>query len=145
MRALRKSADVSGIYLAGQHVNSVLEGSIVNKLVALAALALAVPALALAGGKPPSPGSPAGNQYHKPAGHAYGYYCRSESKTHVAGTPGTPFSKCVTAMAKLATGTSSSPKSACASESKKHVAGKAGTPYSVCVSGGAKLLADKSS
>jgi hypothetical protein len=121
-----------------------LEGSIVKKIVATAALALAVPALALAA-KPPSPGSPAGNQYHKPAGHAYGYYCQSESKTHVAGTPGTPFSKCVTAMAKLATGTSSSPKSACASESKKHVAGKAGTPYSLCVSGGAKLLQDKSS
>jgi hypothetical protein len=116
----------------------------VNKIVAFAALALAVPALALAA-KPPNPGSPAGNQYHKPAGHAYGFYCQAESKTHVAGTPGTPFSKCVTAMAKLAGGSTSSPKAACAAESKKHVAGKAGTPYSLCVSGGAKLLQDKSS
>jgi hypothetical protein len=115
-----------------------------EKIAAFAALALAVPALALAA-KPPAPGSPAGNQYHKPAGHAYGWYCQNESKVHVAGTPGTPFSKCVTAMAKLATGTTSSAKAACTSESKKHVAGKPGTPYSLCVSGGAQLLQDKSS
>jgi hypothetical protein len=43
-------------------------------------------------------------------------------------------------MAKLASGSSSSPKAACATESKKHVAGKPGTPYSLCVSAGAKLL-----
>ena len=113
-----------------------------KKIAAIAALALAVPALALAA-KPPHPGSPAGNQYHKPAGHAYGWYCQNESKTHVAGTSGTPFSKCVTAMAKLASGSTSSPKAACAAESKKHVAGKPGTPYSLCVSGGAQLLHDK--
>jgi hypothetical protein len=115
-----------------------------NKIAALAGLALAVPAFAFAA-KPPAPGSPAGNQYHKPAGHAYGYYCQTESKTHVAGTPGTPFSKCVTAMTKLAGGATSSPKTACAAESRKHVAGKTGTPYSLCVSGGAKLLQDTSS
>jgi hypothetical protein len=115
-----------------------------KKIAVFATLALAVPALALAA-KPPAPGSPAGNQYHKPAGHAYGFYCQAESKTHVAGTPGTPFSKCVTAMAKLASGSTNSPKAACASESKKHVAGKPGTPYSLCVSGGAKLLHDQSS
>jgi hypothetical protein len=120
-----------------------LEGSL-KTIAMFATLALAVPALALAA-KPPSPGSPAGNQYHKPAGHAYGFYCQAQSKTHVAGTPGTPFSKCVTAMAKLASGATTSPKAACASESKKHVAGKPGTPYSLCVSGGAKLLQDKSS
>src|SRR5438105_13158764 len=33
---------------------------------------------------------------------AYGRLCQGESKQHVAGTPGTPFSKCVTDMAKLA-------------------------------------------
>jgi hypothetical protein len=120
-----------------------LEGSTVKKIVAFAALALAVPAFALAA-KPPTPGSPSGNQYHKPAGHAYGFYCQAESKTHVTGTPGTPFSKCVTAMAKLASGSTSSPKAACAAESKKHVAGKPGTPYSLCVSGAAQLLHDKS-
>jgi len=114
-----------------------------KRIAAIAALALAVPAIAIAG--KPTPGSPAGNQYNKPAGHAYGWYCQAESKTHVAGTPGTPFSKCVTAMAKLKSGATSSPKAACAGESKKHVAGTPGTPYSLCVSGGAKLLQDKSS
>ena len=96
------------------------------------------PAVALAA-KPPAPGAstPAASQY--PKGHAYGFFCKAESKLHVAGVPGTPFSKCVTAMAKLASGSTTSPKSACATESKKHVAGKPGTPFSVCVAAGAKL------
>lgn len=92
---------------------------------------------------------------------AYGKYCQGESKQHVAGTPGTPFSKCVTDMAKLAkasaptpatgsptTSTSTSatnPTTACKNESKKHVAGQHGTPFSLCVSGAAKLLKAESS
>ena len=99
------------------------------------------PAVAL-GAKPPAPGSastPAASQY--PKGHAYGFFCKAESKTHVAGTPGTPFSKCVTAMAKLANGSTKSPKTACASLSKKHLPGTQGTPYSACVSAGTQLLA----
>jgi hypothetical protein len=71
---------------------------------------------------------------------AYGKFCQGESKTHVAGIPGTAFSKCVTDMAKLANGSTTKPAKACANESKKHVAGQAGTPYSVCVSGAKKLL-----
>jgi hypothetical protein len=71
---------------------------------------------------------------------AYGKFCQGESKTHVAGTPGTPFSKCVTDMAKLANGSATNPSKACKDESKKHVAGEPGTPYSVCVSGAKKLL-----
>ncbi len=71
---------------------------------------------------------------------AYGKYCQGQSKAHVSGTPGTAFSKCVTDMAKLASGSSTSPRTACKNESKKHVAGKHGTPYSLCVSGAAKLL-----
>jgi hypothetical protein len=72
--------------------------------------------------------------------NAYGKFCQGESKTHVAGTPGTPFSKCVTGMAKLATGSATSPRTACKGESKKHVTGQHGTPFSLCVSGAAKLL-----
>ena len=75
---------------------------------------------------------------------AYGRYCKGQSKTHVAGTPGTAFSKCVTDMAKLANGSSTNPHQVCKNESKKHEAGKPGTPYSRCVSGGAKLLKEKS-
>lgn len=71
---------------------------------------------------------------------AYGRYCKGFSKKHVAGTPGTPFSRCVTAMAKLATGQTDSPRKACAGQSRKHVRGERGTPFSRCVVAGAKLL-----
>jgi hypothetical protein len=71
---------------------------------------------------------------------AYGKNCQGQSKTHVAGTPGTPFSKCVTDMAKLASGGTDNPRTACSDETKKHVAGTPGTPFSLCVSSGAKLL-----
>lgn len=89
---------------------------------------------------------------------AYGRLCQGESKKHVAGQNGTPFSKCVTDMAHLAhssqssgspqTGTGSqsttNPARACANESKKHVAGQKGTPFSQCVSDAAKLLGQQS-
>jgi hypothetical protein len=96
----------------------------------IAALALtAAPALAT---KPEHPGA---------NGKAYGKYCKAESKKHVAGQKGTPFSNCVTAMAKVAKG--ANPTTACKTESKKHVAGQHGTPYSNCVSGAAKLKHDE--
>lgn len=74
---------------------------------------------------------------------AYGVYCATQSKTHIAGQKGTPFSQCVTAMAKLAKGDGSSPQSACAALSHKHVAGTKGSPFSRCVDAGAKLLQTK--
>jgi hypothetical protein len=91
-----------------------------------------VPAAALAHGS----GSASSNA------KKYGKYCLSqnESKQHVAGQPGSPFSGCVKALAKLANGSSTNPKSACAAtETKKHVAGQKGTPYSDCVAAAAKL------
>jgi hypothetical protein len=74
---------------------------------------------------------------------AYGRYCQGFSKKHVAGTKGTPFSRCVTAMARLGSGRTDSPRIACRDLSKKHVAGTKGTPFSRCVSAGAKLLKDQ--
>jgi hypothetical protein len=74
---------------------------------------------------------------------AYGLYCQGESKKHVDGEKGTPFSQCVTAMAKLANGNTDNPRTACAGESKKHVKGEKGTPFSQCVSAGAKLNHDQ--
>ena len=136
---------------------------------AVAALALgAIPALALGPtgtGTPPTnegtshmptnPGSQ--GKAHKPAtpgpnaslpakAKAYGENCNDldASKKHVKGQKGTPFSQCVTAMAKLATGKTNSPKAACATESKAHVAGHKGTAFSECVAGGEKLLKSKS-
>lgn len=71
---------------------------------------------------------------------AYGRYCKGESKKHEEGEKGTPFSQCVTAMAKLGNGKTSSPRKACKGLSKKHEEGEKGTPFSRCVSEGAKLL-----
>jgi hypothetical protein len=77
---------------------------------------------------------------------AYGRLCQGESKKHVAGTKGTPFSKCVTDMAHLAQSSQTSntgqsnPARVCANETKKHVAGQTGTPFSKCVAADAKLL-----
>lgn len=70
---------------------------------------------------------------------AYGRACEGESKQHVSGRPGTPFSKCVTDMAQLANNSNTNPHRACANESKQHVAGEKGTPYSQCVVAAAKL------
>ena len=71
--------------------------------------------------------------------NAYGVYCAGQSKKHVAGTPGTPFSQCVNAMAKAATNDSLSPGQACKALSRKHVKGEKGTPFSRCVAAAAKL------
>ena len=91
-------------------------------------------------GKPSNPGPKAG----LPAkAKAYGRYCRSFSRKHVAGQKGTPFSKCVTDMAKLGSGRTDSPRKACSDQSKRRVAGQRGTPFSRCVSAGAKLLKDE--
>jgi hypothetical protein len=82
-------------------------------------------------------------------GKAYGRLCQGESKKHVAGQKGTPFSNCVTDMAHLAKSSQSNttsqpnPARACANESKKHVAGQKGTPFSQCVSAAAKLLGNE--
>jgi hypothetical protein len=93
--------------------------------------------------KPATPGPKAG----LPAkAKAYGRHCKGQSKKRsdaAEGTKGTPFSQCVTAMAKLATGATDSPREACKALSKKHVDGEKGTPFSRCVVQGAKLLREQ--
>jgi hypothetical protein len=93
--------------------------------------------------KPTAAGQPGPNASLPAKAKAYGRYCQNQSKRHVAGQKGTPFSQCVTAMAKLASGQTSSPRRACVALSKKHVAGGTGTPFSRCVVAGAKLLKDQ--
>jgi hypothetical protein len=61
------------------------------------------------------------------------------SKAHVAGQKGTPFSQCVTAMAKAAT-TKKTARQACTGFSKQHVAGEKQTPFSRCVAAAAKVM-----
>ena len=126
---------------------------------AIAATMVATPAWALPGGVPdhgasanshakshaaPTVTSPTTTTPTPPSNaKAYGVLCKKESKKHIAGQKGTPFSQCVTALAKLAKGESSSPAKACAKESKKHIAGQKGTPFSQCVSAAAKLHSGK--
>jgi hypothetical protein len=91
-------------------------------------------------------GTPPANHGTHAKAKAYGRFCKGQSKKHsdaAEGTKGTPFSQCVTAMAKLATGKTSSPRAACKALSKKHEDGERGTPFSRCVAGGAKLLRQK--
>ena len=124
----------------------------------VAAAALAIPAASLAAGQPSHPGKGKQNAAsHKPKSSqqaktktkpaqakAPGYYCQGESKKHTPhGDKGTPFSQCVTAMAKMEKGTATSPKAACAGMSKKHVKGQKGTPFSICVQAGRKLMASR--
>jgi hypothetical protein len=118
-------------------------------IAASVALLAATPAWALPGGVPRGGSTTAQGHAHPQSSHApkapsatakaYGVACSKESKKHVAGQKGTPFSQCVTAMAKLATGKTKSPAKACAALSKKHVAGQKGTPYSQCISAAARL------
>ena len=90
--------------------------------------------------KPATPGPSAG----LPAkAKAYGKYCQDQSKKPVEGAKGTPFSLCVTAMAKLAKGATENPRQACKAESRKHVKGEKGTPFSRCVKAGAQLKRDQ--
>jgi hypothetical protein len=135
-----------------------------TKLAVLAgSLTLAVaPAAALASGQPEDPGSQSqgkGPQYtpETPApetpnsetpgpkaslpekAKAYGVYCRGQSRKHVKGEKGTPFSQCVTAMARAANNDKVTPRQACKQMSRKHVKGEKGTPFSRCVVGAAKL------
>jgi hypothetical protein len=77
---------------------------------------------------------------------AYGRYCEDQSKKRsdaAEGTKGTPFSQCVTAMAKLASDRTDSPRKACKELSKEHAEGEKGTPFSICVKEGAKLLREQ--
>lgn len=123
-------------------------------VVILGALMLVVaPAMALAT-QPTNPGQGHGPKYapEKPEketpgpgaplpekAKAYGVLCQGQSKKHVAGQKGTPFSQCVTAMAKLAHDGTLTPKQACKAMSHKHVKGQKGTPFSRCVVAAAKL------
>lgn len=78
-----------------------------------------------------------------PKGHAYGYYCRGESKKHVKGEKGTAFSRCVKAMAQADHNENITAKKACKALSKKHVKGQKGTPFSICVKGVNQLRQEK--
>ncbi len=102
-----------------------------------------MPALAAAAPGTHGPNHPAtathGHRATTKSTRAYGRMCAAESRRHVAGTKGSPFSQCVTALAHAATHPSMSASAACRSLSRRHVAGMRGTPHSQCVRAAAKL------
>jgi hypothetical protein len=125
--------------------------------VVLGALVLAtVPAMALAApsttgaehGKgpkyqPEKPETPGPGASLPEKAKAYGAYCKNESRKHVKGEQGTPFSRCVNALAKAAKNERLTARQACKGLSKKHVKGEKGTPFSRCVTAAAKLRKDQ--
>lgn len=74
---------------------------------------------------------------------AYGNYCKELSKKKVKGDKGTPFSQCVTAMAKLDRGATTNPRKACKELSKKRAEGEKHSDFVKCVQAGKKLKRDK--
>ena len=74
-----------------------------------------------------------------PAAKAYGKYCRTESRKHVKGVKGTPFSNCVRAMARADRNDSLTARRACRELGRKHVKGVKGTPFSRCIVGVAQM------
>jgi hypothetical protein len=73
---------------------------------------------------------------------AYGVYCKGFSKKAVKGQKMTPFSRCVTAMAKASTVKKKTPRAACVGFSKKPVKGKKGTEFSRCVAAATEAKAE---
>jgi hypothetical protein len=115
-------------------------------LAVAAVMLAALPAFASADGPTYTPAPPPkGPDYHpahpgpSPHGNAYGVHCKGFSKKHVKGEKGTPFSRCVKAMARADKNDKLKPKKACKGLSKKHVKGQKGTPFSRCVKAVAKM------
>ena len=112
-------------------------------LAAAPAVALPPQASEKAQGQQDRPATPGPNASAESKRKAYGKFCQDQSKKHVEGQKGTPFSQCVTAMAKAARSESTSPREACKAMSKKHVKGEKGTPFSRCVVAAAKLKGEQ--
>lgn len=127
---------------------ALLAGALV--LAAIPALAIATPGNGQAKGKGHGPEyTPDGQQAPGPGAplpekaKAYGRYCKGESRKHVAGQPGTPFSQCVTAMAQAKHDETKTAREACKALSHRHVKGVQGTPFSKCVKGVAQMRTEQ--
>lgn len=113
-----------------------------NLVLGLAVMAMgAIPATAGAVSYHPDykPDHPPQGPKSEPPGKAYGYHCRGVSKKHVKGEKGTPFSRCVKALARADKNPHLTGKKACKGLSKKHVKGQKGTPFGTCVKGVAQM------
>jgi hypothetical protein len=93
-----------------------------------------------ANGCPPGPtASPADKA------SVYGKYCKGQSRKRVGRE--SPYTKCLTAMARLALstlemGAKTTPPKACKAESRQRLAHQRRTPYAMCVKSGRKLVSD---
>jgi hypothetical protein len=110
-----------------------------KKLIGMALVASLAAGAPIAGATQPNPNKP-----NKPYKVPPGQYCKDQnlSKKHIEGQKGTPFSQCVSAMAKLGKQQSLTPGQACASlkkgkgKSAKRAAKKA---FKQCVAAGNEL------
>jgi hypothetical protein len=118
---------------------ALLTGAVI--LVAVPAFAIATPGNGKGNGPEYAPGQEAPGPGAPPPekARAYGRYCKTESRKHVEGEKGTPFSQCVTAMAKAKHDETKTAREACKALSKKHVKGVPGTPFSKCIKGVAQM------
>lgn len=111
-----------------------------NLVLGLAVMAMgAIPATAGAVSYHPDykPDHPPQGPKSEPKGKAYGYHCRGQSKKHVKGEKGTPFSRCVKALARADKNPKLNAKKACkalkTAENKHQPKGEKGTAFSRCV------------
>lgn len=71
---------------------------------------------------------------------AYGKLCQNQSKKRVSGPTGTPFSRCVRAMGRLASGQTRSSRIACVTLTRKGAPGARRSPFDNCVAAGSRLI-----
>lgn len=71
---------------------------------------------------------------------AFGKHCQGQSKKRAQGASNTSFSKCVTAMSRLASARSRAPHVACATLSRKRATGARTSPFQKCVAAGRRLV-----
>lgn len=71
---------------------------------------------------------------------AYAKHCQNQSKKRMPGVTGTQFSRCVTAMARLARAQSRAPRTACATLRRKRASGARSSPFQNCVAAGTRLI-----
>ena len=123
---------------------------LVRKLILLAAVISSFALIAVtAQGQTQNPNCPAGTSNPAycgppPTAKAPGYWCNKagESKKHVKGQKGTPFSQCVKALAQIKKNPDTASKKACKNLSKKHVKVQKKTPFAACVKAGNNYRAD---
>jgi hypothetical protein len=99
------------------------------------------PAQAPVGGAPPQVPGPAASADAKR--RAYGRYCKGQSRKRARGERRSAYTRCVTAMAKLASGRAKSPRGACKGLSTKRTGRQARSPFRRCVAAGRQLLRDR--